>query len=46
MERHSVTEATEEESHGAGLKRKHEDEELLSKKLVDPQRLWRQAGYG
>lgn len=53
MERQSVTKATEEEGHRAGLKRKHEEEEedddddkLPTKKLVDPQRLWRQAGYG
>lgn len=49
MERQSVTKATEEEGHRAGLKRKHEeeeeeDDELLTKKLVDPQRLWRQPG--
>lgn len=49
MERQSVTKATEEEGRRAGLKRKLEDEEEeeeLSKKLVDPQRLWCQAGYG
>lgn len=50
MERQSVTKATEEEDGRVGLKRKHEedddDDKLPSKKLVDPQRLWRQAGYG
>lgn len=50
MEHQSVTKATEEEGCRAGLKRKHEDDgdddELPSKKLVDPQRLWHQAGYG
>lgn len=49
MERQSVAKATEEEGRRAGLKRKHEeeeDDELPAKKLVDPQRLWRQADYG